>query len=42
MKKELVTALKAMAIVVAGVLVANAIERKYLTTKTLAPAEVTE
>lgn len=41
MKKELVTALKAMAIVVAGVLVANAIERKYLTTRTLAP-EVAE
>lgn len=41
MQKELVSLLKGVAVVVVGVLVANAIERKYLSTKVSLPA-VTE
>ena len=40
MKNELVTAGKAIAYVVFGVLLANAIERKYLSKKIVAPLEV--
>ena len=39
MKNEVITVLKGVAVVVVGVLVANAIERKYLTTKVLKPLE---
>lgn len=41
MQKELVSLLKGVAVVVVGVLVANTIERKYLSTKVSLPA-VTE
>jgi hypothetical protein len=33
MQKELVSLLKSVAVVVAGVLLANAIEKKYMSTK---------
>ena len=39
MQKELVSLLKGVAVVVVGVLIANAIEKKYMSTKTLAPVE---
>jgi predicted acyltransferase len=39
MQKELVSLLKGVAVVVAGVLIANAIEKKYMSTKTLVPLE---
>ena len=39
MQKELVSLLKSVAVVVAGVLIANAIEKKYMSTKTLVPLE---
>jgi len=37
MQKELVSLLKGVAVVVAGVLLANAIEKKYMSTRILAP-----
>lgn len=37
MQKELVSLLKGVAVVVAGVLIANAIEKKYMSTKILPP-----
>jgi hypothetical protein len=37
MQKELVSLLKGVAVVVAGVLIANAIEKKYMSTKISAP-----
>jgi hypothetical protein len=37
MQKDLVSLLKGVAVVVAGVLIANAIEKKYMSTKVLAP-----
>jgi hypothetical protein len=37
MQKELVSLLKGVAVVVAGVLIANAIEKKYMSTKITAP-----
>lgn len=40
MKKELITFAKAVGYVVAGVLIANAIERKYLSKSVVAPLEV--
>jgi general stress protein CsbA len=39
MKNEVITLLKGVAVVIAGVLIANAIERKYMSTKTLMPLE---
>lgn len=39
MQKELVSLLKGVAVVVAGVLIANAIEKKYMSTKTLVPLD---
>jgi hypothetical protein len=41
MQKELVSLLKSVAVVVAGVLLANAIEKKYMSTKLTVP-ETTE
>jgi len=40
MKKELITLAKAVGYVVAGVLIANAIERKYMSKSIVAPLEV--
>ena len=40
MQKELVSLLKGVAVVVAGVLIANAIEKKYMSTKISVPQEV--
>lgn len=40
MQKELVSLLKGVAVVVAGVLIANAIEKKYMSTKISMPTEV--
>jgi len=37
MQKDLVSLLKGVAVVVAGVLIANDIEKKYMSTKVLAP-----
>jgi hypothetical protein len=41
MQKELITLLKGVGVVVVGVLVANAIEKKFMSTKTLMPIEKT-
>ena len=41
MQKELVSLLKSVAVVVAGVLLANAIEKRYMSTKLTVP-ETTE
>jgi hypothetical protein len=40
MQKELVSLLKGVAVVVAGVLIANAIEKKYMSTRISAPVEM--
>ncbi len=40
MKNELITITKAVFYVVAGVLIANAIERKFLSKSIIAPLEV--
>lgn len=40
MKKEIVTMGKAVAYVIVGVLIANAIERKFLSKSIVAPVEV--
>jgi hypothetical protein len=40
MKNEMYTAGKAILYVIAGVLIANAIERKYLSKNIIAPLEV--
>jgi hypothetical protein len=40
MKNEMLTAGKAIAYVIVGVLIANAIERKYLSKSIVAPLEV--
>ena len=40
MKKEILTAGKAIVYVIVGVLIANAIERKYLSKSIVAPLEV--
>lgn len=37
MQKDLVSLLKGVAVVVAGVLIANAIEKKYMSTKVSVP-----
>jgi hypothetical protein len=42
MQKELVSLLKGVAVVVAGVLIANAIEKKYMSTRISAPMVETE
>jgi hypothetical protein len=42
MQKELVSLLKGVAVVVAGVLLANAIEKKYMSTKTFVPMDAKE
>ena len=42
MKNEIVTLLKAVGIVVVGVLLANAVERKLLSSKVDAPMQVPE
>ena len=42
MQKELVSLLKGVAVVVAGVLVANALEKKYMSTKIYMPDEEKE
>ena len=42
MKNEIVTLLKTIGVVVVGVLLANAIERKFLSSKVDAPMQVPE